>query len=107
MNEERFGSLARLYGAEALLKIQQASICVVGIGGVGSWVIEALARFMRWTVGTSGAETLSCTANIFVGQTEAPLLIRAGGNRGGPLPVARSPPAGAAAACGRRDLCAF
>jgi tRNA A37 threonylcarbamoyladenosine dehydratase len=44
MNEERFGSLARLYGAEALLKIQQASICVVGIGGVGSWVVEALAR---------------------------------------------------------------
>ena len=39
-------------------------------------VIEAMARFMRWTIGTSGAETLSCTANIFVGQTEAPLLIR-------------------------------
>jgi CNT family concentrative nucleoside transporter len=39
-------------------------------------VIEAIARFMRWTIGTSGAETLSCTANIFVGQTEAPLLIK-------------------------------
>jgi CNT family concentrative nucleoside transporter len=39
-------------------------------------VIEAIARFMRWTVGTSGAETLSCSANIFVGQTEAPLLIK-------------------------------
>ena len=44
MNEERFGSLARLYGAEYLEKIQQANICVVGIGGVGSWVVEALAR---------------------------------------------------------------
>jgi CNT family concentrative nucleoside transporter len=44
--------------------------------GVMQVVIEALARFMRWTVGTSGAETLSCTANIFVGQTEAPLLIK-------------------------------
>jgi tRNA threonylcarbamoyladenosine dehydratase len=44
MNEERFGSLARLYGAEHLEKIQQANICVVGIGGVGSWVVEALAR---------------------------------------------------------------
>jgi CNT family concentrative nucleoside transporter len=31
---------------------------------------------MRWTVRTSGAETLSCSANIFVGQTEAPLLIK-------------------------------
>jgi tRNA A37 threonylcarbamoyladenosine dehydratase len=40
MNEERFGSLARLYGAEDLQKIQQANICVVGIGGVGSWVVE-------------------------------------------------------------------
>jgi CNT family concentrative nucleoside transporter len=44
--------------------------------GVMQVVIEALARFMRWTVGTSGAETLSCTANVFVGQTEAPLLIK-------------------------------
>ena len=44
--------------------------------GVMQVVIVALAKFMRWTVGTSGAETLSCTANIFVGQTEAPLLIK-------------------------------
>jgi len=44
--------------------------------GVMQKVIEAMARFMRWTIGTSGAETLSCTANIFVGQTEAPLLIK-------------------------------
>lgn len=44
--------------------------------GLMQKVIEALARFMRWTVGTSGAETLSCSANIFVGQTEAPLLIK-------------------------------
>lgn len=44
--------------------------------GIMQVVIEAMARFMRWTVGTSGAETLSCSANIFVGQTEAPLLIK-------------------------------
>ncbi|MBN4063464.1 tRNA threonylcarbamoyladenosine dehydratase [Cardiobacterium sp. AH-315-I02] len=44
MNEERFGSLARLYGEQELQKIQNAHICVVGIGGVGSWVVEALAR---------------------------------------------------------------
>ena len=44
MNEERFGSLARLYGEPQLEKIQQAHICVLGIGGVGSWVVEALAR---------------------------------------------------------------
>ncbi len=44
--------------------------------GIMQKVIEAMARFMRWTIGTSGAETLSCSANIFVGQTEAPLLIK-------------------------------
>ncbi|MCP4200783.1 MAG: NupC/NupG family nucleoside CNT transporter [bacterium] len=44
--------------------------------GIVQKVVEAMAHFMRWTLGTSGAETLSCSANIFVGQTEAPLLIR-------------------------------
>jgi len=44
--------------------------------GIMQKVIVALSRFMSWTIGTSGAETLSCTANIFVGQTEAPLLIK-------------------------------
>ncbi|MCK4639857.1 MAG: NupC/NupG family nucleoside CNT transporter [Candidatus Marinimicrobia bacterium] len=44
--------------------------------GVMQKIIRLMARFMQWTMGTSGAETLSCTANIFVGQTEAPLLIR-------------------------------
>lgn len=44
--------------------------------GIMQKLIEAVAHFMQWTIGTSGAETLSCSANIFVGQTEAPLLIR-------------------------------
>ena len=44
--------------------------------GIMQKAIIALSRFMRWTIGTSGAETLSCSANIFVGQTEAPLLIK-------------------------------
>lgn len=43
-NEERFGSLARVYGSEELQKLHDAHICVVGIGGVGSWAVEALAR---------------------------------------------------------------
>jgi len=43
-NEERFGSLARVYGNEESQKLHNAHICVVGIGGVGSWVVEALAR---------------------------------------------------------------
>ena len=44
--------------------------------GVMQKVIQSISRFMKWTIGTSGAETLSCSANIFVGQTEAPLLIK-------------------------------
>lgn len=44
--------------------------------GVMQIVIKALARVMQKLMGTSGSETLSVTANIFVGQTEAPLLIR-------------------------------
>ena len=40
----RFGGLARLYGAEGAARIRQAQVVVVGIGGVGSWAAEALAR---------------------------------------------------------------
>jgi CNT family concentrative nucleoside transporter len=39
-------------------------------------VVSMFARIMQVTLGTSGAETLSAAANIFVGQTEAPLVIR-------------------------------
>lgn len=42
--ERRFGGIARLYGKPALARFQQAHVCVVGVGGVGSWVVEALAR---------------------------------------------------------------
>jgi len=40
----RFGGIARLYGARALLRFRDAHVCVLGIGGVGSWAAEALAR---------------------------------------------------------------
>ncbi len=42
--ERRFGGLARLYGAAGAAQIRQAHVVVVGIGGVGSWAAEALAR---------------------------------------------------------------
>ena len=42
--EEKFGSLERVYGDELLQKIRNSHICVVGMGGVGSWAAEALAR---------------------------------------------------------------
>ncbi|MDX1679409.1 MAG: tRNA threonylcarbamoyladenosine dehydratase [Akkermansiaceae bacterium] len=40
----RFGGIARLYGEKALRRFHQAHVAVVGIGGVGSWAVEALAR---------------------------------------------------------------
>ena len=40
----RFGGIARLYGQQALPLLQNAHFAVIGIGGVGTWVAEALAR---------------------------------------------------------------
>lgn len=40
----RFGGIARLYGQKALDNFQQSHVCVIGVGGVGSWVVESLAR---------------------------------------------------------------
>ena len=42
--ERRFGGIARLYGAPALERFRSAHVCVIGVGGVGSWIVEALAR---------------------------------------------------------------
>ena len=42
--EQRFGGIARLYGKSGLGKLRAAHVCVVGIGGVGTWAAEALAR---------------------------------------------------------------
>ncbi|KOC89781.1 tRNA cyclic N6-threonylcarbamoyladenosine(37) synthase TcdA [Winslowiella iniecta] len=41
---QRFGGTARLYGQHALQLFAEAHVCVIGIGGVGSWAAEALAR---------------------------------------------------------------
>jgi tRNA A37 threonylcarbamoyladenosine dehydratase len=42
--ERRFGGLARLYGVAGARHIRTSHIAVVGVGGVGSWAVEALAR---------------------------------------------------------------
>jgi tRNA A37 threonylcarbamoyladenosine dehydratase len=42
--DRRFGGLARLYGAQGAMRISSAHVVVVGLGGVGSWAAEALAR---------------------------------------------------------------
>ena len=42
--DARFGGIARLYGTEGLAKLRAAHVAVIGVGGVGSWSAEALAR---------------------------------------------------------------
>lgn len=42
--ERRFGGLARLYGVDGAARIRRAHVAIAGIGGVGSWTAEALAR---------------------------------------------------------------
>ncbi|MEY3613456.1 MAG: tRNA threonylcarbamoyladenosine dehydratase [Pseudomonadota bacterium] len=42
--QRRFGGLSRLYGTRGAERIRKAHVVVVGIGGVGSWAAEALAR---------------------------------------------------------------
>ena len=44
IDEERFGGIARLYGLKGAERLAAARVAVVGIGGVGSWAAEALAR---------------------------------------------------------------
>jgi CNT family concentrative nucleoside transporter len=44
--------------------------------GVMQWIVKGVAWVMQKTLRTSGAETLSAAGNIFVGQTEAPLMIK-------------------------------
>ncbi|MDX1811837.1 MAG: tRNA threonylcarbamoyladenosine dehydratase, partial [Gammaproteobacteria bacterium] len=41
---KRFAGIQRLYGTEAAKRIKGVHICVIGVGGVGSWAAEALAR---------------------------------------------------------------
>jgi tRNA A37 threonylcarbamoyladenosine dehydratase len=40
----RFAGVRRLYGEQAAQRIRSMHVCVVGVGGVGSWAVEALAR---------------------------------------------------------------
>jgi tRNA threonylcarbamoyladenosine dehydratase len=42
--DRRFSGVRRLYGEQALQRLQAAHVLVIGIGGVGSWTVEALAR---------------------------------------------------------------
>ena len=59
---ERFGGIDRLYGSGALARFAGAKVTVVGIGGVGSWAVEALARSGIGTLTLIDADDL-CVSN--------------------------------------------
>lgn len=42
--EARFSGIARLFGSAGLERLAKAHVCLIGLGGVGCWVVEALAR---------------------------------------------------------------
>ena len=42
--QQRFGGIERLYGKQAFSWLRNMRVCVIGLGGVGSWAVEALAR---------------------------------------------------------------
>ena len=82
-----FGKLANSYGPDSIgfyfaFQVLPTIIFVSALTsllyylGILQLVVKGMAWVMAKLMGTSGAESLSNTANIFVGQTEAPLLIR-------------------------------
>ena len=81
----RFAGIAKLYGAEGLARLARAHVLVVGLGGVGSWVVEALAR------SGIGALTLVdgddvCVSNI---NRQLPALLSTVGQRKADVMAAR------------------
>lgn len=60
---ERFGGIARLYGKSGLERLRAAHVCVVGIGGVGTWAAEALARSGIGTITLVDLDEV-CVTNI-------------------------------------------
>ncbi len=59
----RFGGIERLYGSAAIPHLKTMHVCVIGIGGVGSWAAEALARTGIGTLTLIDHDTI-CTTNI-------------------------------------------
>jgi CNT family concentrative nucleoside transporter len=78
--------LAKVYGRDFLfpfafkalppLLFLSAFFAVLFHYGILQWCVRVMARVMAYLMCTSGAETLSVSANVFMGQTEAPLLIK-------------------------------
>ncbi len=61
--DARFGGIARLYGKAGLARLRAAHVAVVGVGGVGSWAVEALARSGLGQITLIDADDV-CVSNV-------------------------------------------
>jgi tRNA A37 threonylcarbamoyladenosine dehydratase len=61
--EARFGGIQRLYGRAGMERLRAAHVAVVGVGGVGSWTVEALARSGIGKVTLMDADEV-CVSNV-------------------------------------------
>ena len=80
-----FGSLAKVDGPSGFVFACKALPPIIFVSaffsvlyylGVLQLLVKLMARVMMYLMGTSGAETLSVSANVFMGQTEAPLIVK-------------------------------
>jgi CNT family concentrative nucleoside transporter len=80
-----FGSLSKVNGPSGFVFAFKALPPIIFISsffsvlyylGVLQLLVKLMARAMMYLMGTSGAETLSVSANVFMGQTEAPLIVK-------------------------------
>ena len=72
-----FGSpVSFAFGALTTIIYFSALMAILYHLGIVQFLVKILASAMRWTLRVSGAESLAMAANVFVGQTEAPLVVR-------------------------------
>ncbi|WP_088330565.1 NupC/NupG family nucleoside CNT transporter [Lacimicrobium sp. SS2-24] len=75
MGEMKFGFMFAVH-VLPIIVFFSSFIAVLYYLGVMGWVIRLIGGAIRWLLKTSRPESMSATANIFVGQTEAPLVVR-------------------------------
>lgn len=75
VNVDKFGVIFALQVLPTIIFFS-ALMSILYHVGIMQKIISVLAKFILKLLGTSGAETLSAVANIFVGQTEAPLVVK-------------------------------
>ena len=75
MNQDTFGMIFALQVLPTIIFFS-ALMGILYYLGIMQFIVKIIAKFICKLLGTSGAETLSAVGNIFLGQTEAPLLVK-------------------------------